>query len=374
MVNMIKRILIQALGLILFYQLMAQSAEIERIWVGTFTSEGAEGIYQCSFNPSTGVITREKLFKAVDNPNFLAKSPDGRFLYVVSRAPSAVDPSGGSVLAYAINASGNLEFLNKQSSQGNDPCHVTVSPDGKWVAIANYGGGSVALYPVNADGSIGPSSSLIKHRGSGPHPTRQRAPYAHSVKFSKDGNFLFAADLGTDQLLIYVLDKTSGILTPASQPFIDLPPGSGPRHFIFTNDEKYCFVANELNSTVSVIEKTNGQHSVKQTLSTLPSTFKGSSFCADIHLSPDEKFIYVSNRGHQSIAVFNRNAVGTLIFNTTVHVEGDWPRNFVIHPSGKFILVANQRSNNIAVFELLEGIPVFTGNEISLPTPVCLLF
>jgi len=371
---MCKKIFFQAVGIMLCFNVFAQKPVTDRLWVGTFTSEGAEGIYLCSFEPSTGIISQERVFKAVDNPNFLCKSPDGNYLYVVSRAPTAIDPSGGSVMAYRINSAGNLEFLNKQSSHGNDPCHVAVSPDGKWVAIANYGGGSVAVYPVNSDGSLQPSSSLVKHRGSGPHPTRQRAPYAHSVRFSNDGKLLFAADLGTDQLLMYTLDQLTGIIAPASQPFVALPPGSGPRHFVFTSDEKFIYVANELNSTVSVIEKTNGQYRLKQTLSTLPAGFKGNSFCADIHLSPDQKFVYVSNRGHQSIAVFNRSSDGGLVFNTTVYVQGDWPRNFTVHPQGKYMLVANQRSNNIAVFELRQGIPVFTGHEISLPSPVCLVF
>lgn len=352
----------------------SQDEKSEKLYVGTFTTEGAEGIYLCTFNLATGDLVQSQVFKGVDNPNFLRKSPDGKYLYVTTRSPLAVDPSGGSVAAYRINQSGVLEFINKQSSQGNDPCYVDVSPDGKWVAIANYGGGTVAIYPVNQDGSLKPASSMIKHRGSGPHPTRQKAPYAHSIQFSKDGETLYAADLGTDQLLIYKLDKSTGIISPGDQAFVTLPPGSGPRHFEFTADEKFGYVANELNSTISVIEKINGQLQVKQTLSTLPAGFKGASFCADIHLSPDEKFVYVSNRGHQSIAVFERKADGSLSAVDHVHVQGDWPRNFIIHPSGKYMLVANQRSHNIAVFQMRDGMPVFTGKELKLPAPVCLEF
>lgn len=352
----------------------SQDEKSEKLYVGTFTTEGAEGIYLCSFNPSTGDLVQSQVFKGVDNPNFLRKSPDGKYLYVTTRSPFSVDPSGGSVAAYRINTFGALEFINKQSSLGNDPCYVDVSPDGKWVAIANYGGGSVAVYPVDQDGSLKPASSLIKHRGSGPHPTRQKAPYAHSIRFSNDGNMLYAADLGTDQLLIYKLDESTGILSAAEQSFVSLPPGSGPRHFDFTSDEKFCYVANELNSTISVIERINDRFEVKQTLSTLPESFKEASFCADIHLSPDEKFVYVSNRGHQSIAVFERKNDGSLSAVDHVHVQGDWPRNFTIHPSGKFMLVANQRSHNIAVFQLRDGIPIFTGKELKLPAPVCLEF
>jgi 6-phosphogluconolactonase len=344
------------------------------LYVGTFTSEGAEGIYLCRFDPERGELKLQQVFKGIDNPNYLRKSPDGKFLYVVTRSPGSVDPTGGSVSAYRIGAGGQIEFINKQSSQGNDPCHVAVSPDGKWVAIANYGGGSVAVYPVTADGGLLPASSLIKHRGSGPHPTRQKAPYAHSVYFSKDGAILYAADLGADQVFIYGLDKSSGVLAPAAQASVKLPPGSGPRHLSFSSDENFCYVANELNSSVSVLQRKNNIWEVIQTLSSLPSGFQGNSFCADIHISPDEKHVYVSNRGHQSIGIFSRNPDGKL--NTAVHtdVKGDWPRNFTIDPSGKYMLVANQRSHNIVVFQLRDGIPVYTGHEISIPAPVCLEF
>lgn len=353
---------------------LAQENKTVPLYVGTFTSEGAEGIYLCQFDPVTGSITLNQVFKGIDNPNFIRKSRDGRFLYAVTRSPAATDPTGGSVNAYRISGNGGLEFINKQSAQGSDPCHVAVSQDGKWVAIANYGGGSVALYPVSPDGALLPASGFVKHRGSGPHPSRQKAPYAHSVQFSKDGTTLYAADLGADQIFIYHVDKSAGLLLPAPQASVKLPPGSGPRHFCFSADEQFCYVANELNSTVSVLTRSNNLWNVVQTLSTLPSGFRGLSFCADIHLSPDETKVYVSNRGHQSIAIHTRNQDGTLKAPFHTDVKGDWPRNFIIDPQGKFMLTANQRSHNITVFELRDGIPVFTGHEISLPAPVCLEF
>ena len=353
---------------------MAQNNNPLPLYVGTFTSEGAEGIYLCQFDPASGSIGLKQVFKGVDNPNFLRKSPDGRYLYVVTRSPATVDPSGGSVVAYRISGQGGLEFINKQSTQGNDPCHVTVSRDGKWVAVANYGGGSVVLYPVSPEGGLLPASGFVKHRGSGPHPTRQKAPYAHSVQFSEDGTFLYAADLGADQIFIYLVDKSAGLLMPAGQASVKLPPGSGPRHFCFTSDEQFCYVANELNSTVSVLRKSNNIWNVVQTISTLPSGYRGTSFCADIHLSPDETRVYVSNRGHQSIAIHARNQDGSLSSAVHTDVKGDWPRNFTIDPQGKYMLVANQRSHNIAVFELRDGVPVYTGHEISVPAPVSLEF
>lgn len=343
-------------------------------YVGTFTSEGAEGIYRLHFDPVSGKITSGQVFKGVDNPNFLKKSPDGKYLYVVTRPRPEVDPLGGSVASYRINRQGGIEFINKQSSHGNGPCYVDVSADGKWVAVANYGGGSVAVYPVGEGGALMPATGIVKHKGSGPDKARQNEPHAHSIVFSRDGNILYAADLGTDQLLIYRLDKGTGMLSPADQPHVMMPPGSGPRHFAFTSDERWAYVANELLSTVSVLERRNGRLEVVQTISSLPGGFTGTSYCADIHLSGDEQFVYVSNRGHQSVAVFKRATDGRLNLLETVQVQGDWPRNFAIDPSGKYLLVANQRSHNITVFRLRNGIPEYTGEQYTVPAPVCIGF
>ena len=352
----------------------AQPPRGENLYVGTFTSEGAEGVYWLRFNPETGDLKPFQIMKGIDNPNFMKKSPDGQRMYIVGRSPGAVDATGGFVSSYQIGARGELKFLGKQTSHGGDPCYIDVSPDGKWAALANYGGGSIAIYPVGDNGALLPATSVIRHQGSGPNLARQKEPHAHSIRFSRDGSMLYAADLGTDQLLVYRLDKSNGTLTPGSQPFVAMPPGSGPRHFEFTKDEKFAYVANELTSTVTVIEANGNQLQAVQTISSLPDDFKGVSYCADIHLSPDEKYVYVSNRGHQSIAVFERTADGKLRLIKHVGVEGDWPRNFTIHESGKFMLVANQRSHNVTVFELKDGIPVFTGNQLAVPAAVCLQF
>jgi 6-phosphogluconolactonase len=353
---------------------LSQTVVHEMFYAGTFTSEGAEGIYLCALNPVSGDISQVEVFKGVDNPNYLNKSADGKYLYVVSRPPKPIDPNSGSVLAYRIKPDGALEFLNKQSSQGEDPSYVEVSADGKFVAVANYGGGSVALYPVSVDGSLEPACSVMRHEGSGPNKLRQPRAYAHSIRFSKNNDRVYAADLGTDKLFIYSLDRTAKKLVPAAQPFVMLPPGSGPRHFDFTDDYMYFYVVNELLSTVTVFQSKDGQMTEIQTISTLPSGFAGVSYCADIHLSPDAKYVYASNRGHQSIAVFRREDDGKLTAVTHVSVEGNWPRNFAIDPSGKFMLVANQRSNNINVFRMENGIPVFTGKELKIPAPVCIEF
>lgn len=352
----------------------AQPPQGENLYVGTFTSESAEGVYWLKFNPQTGDLRHFQTLKGIDNPNFMKKSPDGQMMYIVGRAPGTVDATGGFVNSYRIGERGELKFLGKQTSHGGDPCYIDVSPDGKWAALANYGGGSIAIYPVGENGALLPATAVIRHQGSGPNPGRQKEPHAHSIRFSTDGSILYAADLGTDQLLIYSLDKSNGTLSPANQPFVAMPPGSGPRHFEFSRDEKFAYVANELTSTVTVIETTGTQFQVVQTISALPADFNGTSYCADIHLSPDEKYVYVSNRGHQSIAVFERLGDGKLKLIKHVGVEGDWPRNFTIHSSGKYMLVANQRSHNVTVFELRGGIPVFSGKQLKVPAAVCLQF
>ncbi len=346
-----------------------------KLYVGTFTSEGAQGIYLCDFNSGSGEISLVNVFKGIDNPSFLKVSKDKQFLYSVSRTTRAIEKSGGYVVAYKIEENGNLQFLNKQISNGAGPCQVDVSNDGKYVAIATYGGGTTSLYPVNSNGSLQPASTVIQNSGSGPHKPNQNSAHAHSIKFSPFDNTVFSADLGTDRLNIYHLEN--GTLKSYGQQFVKLDAGAGPRHFEFNSDGKTIYVINEINSTVSVVKKVNGNWEIVQTISTLPHNFHGDSYCADVHISKDGRFLYGSNRGHNSITIFKvlENS-HQLEFLKTVSVEGDWPRNFVLSPNGKFMLVANQKSGNITVFKIdtETGIPIFTGNEIQLPAPVCLEF
>lgn len=352
-----------------------QGGENLRMYVGTFTSEGAEGIYLCDFNQETGSLSLDKTFIAVDNPSFLKISPNNEYLYVVSRSPNEIEKSGGFVSAYKIMGNGSLKFLNKQISNGADPCHVDVSPDGKYVAIANYSGGTTALYPLKENGSLYPASSVIFNSGSSVNQARQSKPHAHSIKFSPFDNQVFSADLGTDKLNIYNLEN--GKLQNSSQEFLKLEAGAGPRHLDFHPGRELIYVINELISTITVFRQKAGVWENQQTISTLPEDFIGTSYCADIHVSSDGNFIYGSNRGHNSIAVFSTNGESKkLKVVDFVSVEGDWPRNFVLSPNGRFMIVANQRSGNINVFKINPetGIPIFTGNEIKLPSPVCLEF
>lgn len=360
--------------LMLLFNGNAQNSEKVILYVGTYTNERAEGIYLCTFDPSTGEISLSKTFKGINNPSFLKISPDRQFLYAVTRPSGAIEKSGGYIQAYKIDKTGDLKFLNKQASNGSDPCHVDVSPDGKFVAIATYGGGTTSLYQVNEDGKVSEAVSVIQNEGSGP-TSRQTAPHAHSIKFAANGKQVFSADLGTDQLNIFDLKKSQ--LIPAKQSFIKLAPGAGPRHFAFHPRAKVIYVINELNSTISVVAKNGRNLEVVQTISTVPDNFDGTNYCADIHVSTDGKYVYGSNRGHNSVVVFKTDPLTQqLEFVTTVKTEGEWPRNFTLSPNGNFLLVANQHSGNIVVFRINQesGIPEFTGKELKIPAPVCLEF
>lgn len=361
--------------MLLYLALPAQKNEILNFYVGTFTSGGAEGIYLCRFEEETGKITLQKIFKGIDNPSFLQKSPDGNFLYVVTRPTLEVEPSGGYIQAYKIGRDGELLFINKQLSNGRDPCHVDISPDGKFAAIATYGSGTVSLYEINEDGSLNAAGSTIKNEGSGPNPARQSAPHAHSVLFSKDGNKLFSADLGTDKINIF--NRNENKLVKSGQPNLEMTPGAGPRHIRFHPDDNTLYIINELNSTLSVFTKEGDKWTEIQTLSSLPENYSGTNYCADLHVSADGNYVYGSNRGHNSIAVFkvidNSNRLEWL---KAVPVQGDWPRNFTFTPDGNFLLAANQKSGDISVFKINpgNGIPEFTGNKLKIPAPVCLVF
>ena len=279
-----------------------QNSGKQKFYVGTFTSEGAKGIYLCDFDFKTGEIALIRTFIGVDNPNFLKISPDKKYLYVVNRAPKEIESTGGYISAYEIGKNGNLNFLNKQLSHGADPCHVDVSPDGKFVAVANYGGGTTALYPVTENGSLLAASSVIINEGSSINKDRQTKPFAHSIKFSPFENKIFSADLGTDQLNIFELEGDK--LVQNGQKFVKLQPGAGPRHFDFHPNGDFIYVISELNSTITTIKRVGDNWQEVQAVSTLPADFKGTSYCADIHVSADGKYLYGSNRGHNSIAVF----------------------------------------------------------------------
>ncbi|NOY95498.1 MAG: lactonase family protein [Chlorobi bacterium] len=345
------------------------------LYIGTFTDESEGGLYICTFDTVTGAIENIGLAQSMNNPNFLTISNDKRFLYACVRPQD--DSAGSAVEAYKVNrATGSLAFINKKLTTGDDPCYIDITPDGKIIAVANYGGGNLTIFHTNEDGSLTDVVQSLEHKGSGPVKGRQQKAHAHSVRFSPFGNQVFAADLGIDKLMCYRLDQAEGKLLEGSQPFVKLAPGAGPRHFDFLPGGRTIYVVNELNSTVSVLEEKGDSYKVVQAIKTIPDDYSGENYCADIHVSPNGDFLYCSNRGHNSITTFSIAKDGLLSFVGTTPAHGDWPRNFTLWPSGEFMLVANQKSGNITVYRIDKetGMPVFINVNVNVPSPVCLVF
>ena len=350
------------------------NSESYRVYVGTYTSGESEGIYIYQLNRQTGELSYLSKFVGIDDPSFLAIHPAKTFLYSVSEGGK----KDGSISAFRINSeSGELEFLNKQSSGGRGPAHVNVDGSGRWVLTANYGGGSVAILPIRKDGSLGPPTDVRKHQGSGIDPKRQKEPHPHSIWVSPDNRFAFVPDLGIDKIMIYKLDLKNGKLLTNDPPYFKTAPGAGPRHFTFHPNGRYAFVINELNSTITAMkyDATAGALTKVQTIRTVPDEYTGINYCADIHTSPDGRYVYGSNRGHNSIAVFSfDDQTGTLKLIECESTQGDWPRNFAIDPDGKILLAANQRSDNVVTFFIDQktGELTPTGFQAEISMPVCL--
>lgn len=362
---------------ILIFIVQDASARKFHLYIGTYTDGNSKGIYHYIFDSETGNCKYVDVTNDIKNPSFLKISPNKKYLYSVAEGDSFNGIRGGGIAAYKINKTGSLTKINDALSLGAYPCHVTISPDNSKIIASNYGGGSLAFYNIIENGGISPINQLIQHQGKGADSIRQAAPHTHSSQFEKSGKRLFAADLGIDKLLIYRFNEDSLLFYPDKQPYVKMEPGAGPRHFAFSKKQDFIYVINELNSTISVLRKSKENVQKIQDISTLPVDFEGASYCADIHISHDERFVYGSNRGHNSIAIFSRDKkTGLLTFVGTESVHGDWPRNFSIEPNGNFLLVANQKSSNITVFSIDKntGRLSFTGTEIEVPNPVCLEF
>jgi len=346
------------------------------LYVGTYTSGKSEGIYVYSFAPHVGALGNFESKKSV-NPSFVTVDRSRRFLYAVNEVGEYEGKPGGYVSAFEINSiSKNLWFLNQQPTHGADPCHLTVDSKRKVLLVANYTGGNVTALPIRADGSLAPASDLSQHEGSGPKE-QQKGPHAHCVILDRFERHALVADLGIDRVMVYRFDRAAGKLIPARS--AELQAGAGPRHLTFHPSGKYLYVINELDSSMAAFKynETNGALTHIDAVSTLPSDFSGVSYCADVHVSPSGRFLYGSNRGHNSIVVFEIDQrTGKLKLVEHVSTEGDWPRNFTLDPSGKFLLVANQRSDNVVTFNIDQrtGRLTPTGHNHPLPSPVCLKF
>ena len=346
------------------------------VYVGTYTGPKSQGIYLLELDLKTGALSPVGLAAKAQSPSFLALHPNGKVLY------AANESGGGAVSAFAIDAkTGKLEFLNQKGSKGEAPCHLVVDPTGKNVLLANYGGGSVAVFPLGKDGTLGEASAFIQHKGSSVNKSRQAGPHGHFIAPDPSNRFALACDLGLDQVLIYRFDPSKGTLTPNDPPAGSVPPGAGPRHLAFDPKGKFAFVINELACTVTsfTYDGKRGALSQIETVSTLPpgESVKRNYSTAEIEVHPNGKFVYGSNRGHDSIVVYAFDAKSKkLQYLQNQSSEGKTPRNFAIAPGGKFLLAANQDSDTVVVFKIdpKTGRLSSTGISAAAPSPVCVTF
>ena len=350
-------------------------------FIGTYTSKtDSKGIYSFHFDSDTGRLTSVTLAATTEDPSFLTVANNEKYLYAVNELSEFDGKKSGAVTSYSVDPkSGMLTQLNQVPSGGADPCYVSFEQTGKYLLVANYTGGSVATFPVAPDGRVGSASAFVQHTGSGPNKERQEGPHAHYIGSSADNRFVFVVDLGLDEVVVYHLNPVKGSLTPNHPPFAKLAPGAGPRHLAFHPNGKFAYVLSEVNSTVTVFayDSQNGSFSTLQTLSTIPKDFTAHNDTAEIVVHPSGKFLYVSNRGENSIAEFTIDAAnGTLTLAGDFSTQGKTPRNFALDPTGKFLLAANQESNNIVVFRVDQstGGLTATGQVAQVPAPVDIVF
>ena len=345
--------------------------------VGTYTGSGSKGIYVYKFDAATGKATwvSNTDSGSVVNPSFLTPTADGKNVYAVTETAT---PNAGSVSAFSFNkTNGQLSFINKQESGGDNPCYVSVTKNKSWVTVGNYSGGSLSAYKVNGNGSLQPYSQNIQHERTGPNTERQEKAHVHCTIFSPDEKFLLVPDLGIDKVTIYRFNPMAAKpLTPAAPPFAKSASGHGPRHIAFSLNGKFAYLIEEMSGTVVVYAYANGKMIRKQQITAHPAEYTGAIGSADIHLSPDGKFLYASNRGDENtIAVFSVNTTtGLLTAKGYQSTGGKTPRNFMIDPTGNYLLVANQSSDNIVILKRNKqtGELTPTGDQLKIPKPVCL--
>jgi 6-phosphogluconolactonase len=350
-------------------------------YVGTYTAKtNSKGIYAYRFDSDKGQLTPIGVAAETADPSFLAVHPNGKFLYAVNEIGNFNGGVGGAVSAFAIDAkTGGLKFLNQVPTRGAGPCYISLDKSGNFVLVANYDGGSIDSFPVQFDGSLGTTSGFVQHSGSGPNKERQEGPHAHWIGTSPDNRFALAVDLGLDQVIVYGFDSSKGIFTPMLSGFAKVKPGAGPRHLAFYPNGKFAYVLSEMESSVTVFsyQAKNGTFTSLQTISALPKDYSGTKEAAEIAVHPSGKFLYTSNRGHDSIAVFAIDEKkGTLKSLGQVLTGGKTPRHFAIDPTGTYLLAENQESDNIVIFHIdpATGSLTPTGQTVDAPSPVCITF
>lgn len=363
---------------ILIYFLTASlfcSAQNFYLLAGTYTGSGSKGIYVYNFDALTGKATWVSNTDSAINPSYGIFSPDGNYIYAVNETNGA---NPGKVSAFSFDKkNGSLTFLNSELTGGDDPCHLAISKDGKWLVVANYSGGNVSAFPVDNDGALQPYTQLIQDSGSSVNKERQETAHVHEVVFSPDYDYLFTPDLGTDKVMIYKFNSSSKQpLSPASDSYVKVTPGSGPRHLVFSPNKKYVYLINEMTGDISAFSYNMGRLKEVQQILAHPKDFKGTIGSAEIFVSPDGKFLYASNRGDENnLAIFSVNIpTGKLSSKGYQLTLGKTPRNFIIDPTGNYLLVANQDTDNIVIFKRNKetGSLIETGEEIHIPKPVCL--
>jgi len=359
---------------------MPASAQTFRVYFGTYTSgdSKSEGIYTSVFDTEAGTLTEPVAAAETVNPSFLAIHANGQFLYCVNEVSEGEGRGTGQVTSFAVDSeSGLLERLNSQSSLGGAPCHCNVDATGEWLLVANYTGGNVAVFPITDDGALNQSTSMVQHSGSSVNEKRQQAPHAHSINLSSDNRFAYAADLGLDKILIYRFDAQDGVLAPNSPYAVTVSPGGGPRHFSIHPNGRFAFTNNELTSSVTAFSRNDesGGLTPLQEISTLPTDFEGTQSTAECLVHPSGRFLYVSNRGHDSIALLlideNSGMLEQVEFEPT---GGKTPRNFYIDPTGGWLLAANQSSDSVTVFSIDQNTGSLSPNgvQVEVPRPVCI--
>lgn len=350
-------------------------------YVGTYTSKtNSKGIYAFRFDAGKGQLTSIGVAAETADPSFLAASPDGKFLYAVNEVGNFNGGNTGAVSAFSIDAkTGALKLLNQVPSRGAGPCYISLDKTAAFALVANYDSGNIASFPIQGDGSLATASGFVQHSGSGPDKSRQEGPHAHWIGTSPDNRFALVADLGLDEVIVYGFDAFRGTFTPSLNGFAKVKPGAGPRHLAFSPNGKFAYVLSEMESSVTAFsyEAKAGTLKSLQTISALPPQYSGRKEAAEIAVHPSGKFLYASNRGHDSIAIFAIDGKrGTLKPLGQVLTGGKTPRHFAIDPTGAYLLAENQESNSIVVFHIdsATGALTPTGQTVEVPSPVCITF
>lgn len=367
------------LGLLSVMSCLSALAQKEIIYVGTYSVRGSEGIYVYEFDRKTGAMQQIQAMGNAKSPSFLALHPSGNYLYSVNEGSQIGPNNAGAVSAYAIDAkTGKLAFLNTQSSLGNGPCHITIDKTGKTAFVSNYGGGSLAVLPILSDGKLAVATDSVIDVGSGPNKQRQEKPHVHSAILSPSNKTVYVSDLGTDQINQLKINASTATVESAKPPFVPVKPGSGPRHLTFHPNGQFAYVVEELTSSVAIFRRNTATDELvllQDGVKTLADNFDKKNTSADIHIDPAGRFLYQSNRGENTLAIFAIAPDGMLTKVGSQPTMGKEPRNFLIDPKGEFLFAANQNSDNIVLFrrDTKTGKLTYSGKTVAVPSPVCVL-